>query len=237
MVKIIPFERSFASNPLSQYWSNKNEILPNEVYKSSAKSYIFNCNICNHEFSMKLSSITSHDTWCSFCANKQFCDNDNCSVCFEKSFASYQNSHFWSKKNTVSPDKVFKCSNKFYLFDCNVCNHEFSMALNNIICKNRWCSFCSNQILCGDDNCSICFEKSFASIIKSQYWSSKNILLPKNVFKSSNVEYLFDCNVCGHEFSMSLYNITTLNMWCSFCANSELCGNNNCSICFTPFLI
>lgn len=136
---------------------------------------------------------------------------------FEKSFASVQKSIFWSKKNTVLPKDVYKSSPKKYVFDCSICNHEFIMALNNISRRGSWCSFCSNTYLCDKDICSICFDKSFASNPKSIYWSSKNIISPNKVFKSSNVEYLFDCSVCGHEFLIKLSSITNLNSWCYFC--------------------
>jgi hypothetical protein len=31
--KIIPYEKSFASHEKAQYWSDKNEFKPNEVFK------------------------------------------------------------------------------------------------------------------------------------------------------------------------------------------------------------
>jgi hypothetical protein len=41
--KIIPYEKSFASHEKAQYWSDKNELKPNEVFKSSHEKFIFNC--------------------------------------------------------------------------------------------------------------------------------------------------------------------------------------------------
>jgi hypothetical protein len=38
MSKEIQFEKSFASNEKSKYWSNKNKLKPNEVSKSSNKN-------------------------------------------------------------------------------------------------------------------------------------------------------------------------------------------------------
>ena len=42
---------------------------------------------CKHHFDMQLDSITSGH-WCKYCANQALCDNDDCKICFEKSFAS-----------------------------------------------------------------------------------------------------------------------------------------------------
>lgn len=48
MAKNITFERSFASHPKPEYWSDKNEVFARDVSKSSKKKYWFNCFICYH---------------------------------------------------------------------------------------------------------------------------------------------------------------------------------------------
>lgn len=39
----ILFERSFASHPKSNYWSNKNKLKPEQVFSRSNKNFWFNC--------------------------------------------------------------------------------------------------------------------------------------------------------------------------------------------------
>ena len=51
--KIITFD----THPKSKYWSSKNDIKPNQINISSHKKFIFDCNICNHEFDTSLSNI------------------------------------------------------------------------------------------------------------------------------------------------------------------------------------
>lgn len=46
---MVPFEKSFASHPKSEFWSIKNTMKPRELYKGSTKKIIFDCT-CNHEF-------------------------------------------------------------------------------------------------------------------------------------------------------------------------------------------
>jgi hypothetical protein len=59
--------------------------------------------------------------------------------------------------------------------------------------------------LCENEDCQTCFEKSFASHEKSKYWSDKNgIVKPRQVFKSVNTKYWFDCD-CGHEFETAVF--------------------------------
>lgn len=46
----ICFNKSFASVEYSENWSDKNEDLPEEVFKNSHKEYLFECPKCEHTF-------------------------------------------------------------------------------------------------------------------------------------------------------------------------------------------
>lgn len=212
------YEKSFASHEKSQYWSNKNEITPRHVFKNSNTKYWFNCNICNHDFNVQLYCINK-GTWCGYCSNKILCKADNCKICFEKSFASNEKSKYWSNKNELNPIQVVKNSHKKYLFNCNKCNHEFEIMLNHVNI-GKWCGYCCNsapKLLCNDNECKSCYEKSFASNEKSQYWSNKNSVTPRQVFKKSSSKYLFICEN-NHDFEMQLSNISN-GKWCNKCVN------------------
>lgn len=104
-------------------------------------------------------------------------------------------------------------SEKFW-FNCT-CGHEFESIIANICYLNRWCPYCTHQKLCGDDNCNSCFNNSFASHEKSIFWSDKNDVKPRNVFKSSSRKYWFRCN-SDHIFEIFLYSIVA-GKWCSQC--------------------
>jgi very-short-patch-repair endonuclease len=229
-MSVIPFERSFASNyERSPYWSSINgTITPRDVYKSSNKKYWFNCSKCKHLFEKSLDKITSGE-WCPYCGNKQLCDNNECDYCFEKSFASHERAQYWNSENTEIPRNIFKSSHTKYWFDCSECKHSFISALD-IITRGSWCSYCSNKQLCNDE-CKYCFEKSFASHERSKCWSSINgTIIPRNVFKSSNIKYWFNCSECKHSFNSVLHSITSEH-WCPFCGNKKLC-KDDCKNCF-----
>jgi hypothetical protein len=93
----LSYEKSFASHEKSKYWSDKNELKPNEVFKSTHSKFWFDCVLCNHTFETALNNITKlkHPTWCPYCANLKLCYNDNCNLCFEKSFASHKNQKYY----------------------------------------------------------------------------------------------------------------------------------------------
>ena len=226
---------SFESNCRSNCWSKKNgDITPRQVFKSgSIIKYWFDCEKCSHSFDVVLGSVTN-GTWCPYCTNQVLCDDVNFIQCKEKSFTSHEKSQYWSCKNeNITPRNVFKSSGNKYWFDCIKCNHLFYQSLDRIS-RGRWCMYCSNTKLCNDINCRYCFENSFESHEKSKNWSKKNgDIVPRQVFKSANTKYWFECDKCNHSFDMKL-NAVTNGGWCSYCSvpPKKLCENMNCDTCF-----
>jgi Marseilleviridae restriction endonuclease len=162
--------------------------------------------------------LASKDSDCPYCTNKLLCDNKNCDICLQKSFAVSPKAKYWSKKNNdIKPRDVFISTGKGYWFECDECSHKFKMRLDYIR-RGNWCSYCSNQKLCNNDNCMGCFVKSFASSPKAEFWSKKNEKTPREVFKCSGIKYFFNCDKCEREFDSSLDHITG-NKWCPFCIN------------------
>ena len=228
------FEKSFASHEKSKYWSDKNgDVKPRQVFKSSGHKYWFDCD-CRHDFNSSLNKITGLNSWCPYCSKipHKFCEKEDCPSCFKNSFASNEKSKYWSEKNgDIKPRQVFKSSHTKYWFNC-VCGHQFETALYSIT-GNRWCPYCSNKKLCENEDCKSCYEKSFASHEKSYQWSDKNgDVKPRQVFKSANTKYWFNCVTCCHEFKVALNDVTGHNSWCSYCANQKLCEDKDCQTCF-----
>ncbi len=150
---------------------------------------------------------------------------------YEKSFANHPKSEFWSLKNSLKPYEVTMNSNKKFWFNCT-CGHEFEIHPHNIVQKNGWCPFCSYspKQLCENNECFSCFNNSLASVDYSKYWSSKNELQPRQVFKNSHKSYIFNCPDCKHDFAQCVSHITR-GCRCSYCTNRVLCANINCLIC------
>ena len=226
------YNKSFASNEKAKYWSNINNCQPKDVFKSTGKKYKFEC-VCEHTFESRLCTITS-GCWCPYCANIKLCDNNDCDSCYKKSFASNEKAKYWSIMNIILPRNVFNGTTNKYKFNCDKCNHSFESRISEITgSKQSWCPYCGFQILCTDDNCKFCYEKSFASVDKSKYWSPNNIKKPREIFKNSTYKGLFDCE-CGHTFESTMYNMTSSSNWCPYCSKSptKLCNNILCIKCF-----
>ena len=135
------FDKCFASVEYSKNWSDKNEDLPEEVFKNSHKEYLFDCPECNHIFEQPLSHVTRGNR-CNYCANRIMCNPDKkCYKCFNKSFASIERSSCWSVKNKKKPIEVFKSSAEIFLFNCDKCGNEFKSKLCHIT-DGSWCPKC-----------------------------------------------------------------------------------------------
>ena len=196
------FEKSFAS---VKYSSNididKNDINAKNIFKSSDNRIWMKCPSCCHSFNTVIKNITKGHL-CPFCANQNLCGEKECKICYKKSLASIKESKYWNYSlNNIDPIKVFLGSNNRYSFNCNICNHTFQIKPCEMKYKNKWCTYCSGGFLCTDNDCNICFNKSFASHPKSKYFSKKNNVNPRKLFKNSNKKYIFDCLICNHEFT------------------------------------
>jgi len=209
---------SFASHEKSKFWSIENNVSPRDIAKSTSDKYIFFCDICDHKFEQSINSIYS-GSFCPYCSHNMLCNNDNCNFCFLNSFASCEKSKFWSNKNKLKPRELFINSNKYFIFNCE-CGHEIEKSLGSI--KDSWCSYCCNPPLklCDDNNCINCYNNSFESHEKSNFWSNKNELKPRQIFKHTAKKYIFDCNKCKNDFLKNISSITGNKMgWCPHCVN------------------
>ena len=135
-------EKSFATHEKSFYWSDKNKLKPNKVIKGCDKKFYFNCNKCPHELLISPKKISVLGRWCSYCSHQKLCENNNCEMCWNNSFASVERCKYLH--DNINPRMLFKSTNKKFKFDCNVCQKVFSCQLSDVT-KGVWCSFCVNK--------------------------------------------------------------------------------------------
>ena len=132
-------------------------------------------------------------------------------------FASHPRASQWSDRNTLKPKDIPLYSQKEkYWFKCDKCPHEFETLVYTVTKLNTWCSYCSNKKLCKDKECIICFNKSFASSEKVEYLTEENTIIPRNVFKSCNINANFNCKEDHPNFRATLNNISN-GKWCKLC--------------------
>jgi len=200
------------------------------------KKYWFNCEKCGHPFNKTLGNITYNNQWCPYCSKKtkELCDDEDCKICEEKSFASHEMIVSWSSKNTKSPRKVLRFTKKEYFFECKTCFHEFYVSPRDGKVSCPYCCIPSKK-LCEKSKCRYCKKKSFDLHPKAKYWSSSNDDLPRDVHMGSGKERWFLCDVCDHEFCIAIVEITREkdSRWCPICAKlqRQVCNSEDCDKC------
>jgi|UniRef100_A0A6C0BF54 very-short-patch-repair endonuclease len=209
------YQKSFASHPMAESWSARNDILPRQILRRSDKKCWFDCKDCQHSFQSALYSV-NNDKHCPFCKSQQLCDKEDCNICFEKSCASHEMNNAWSPENEIQPRHIFLKSNKKIKFNCLNCFHTYDNTPNHYYQRGGSCPYCANKYLCEKDNCNSCFQKSFASHPHIHCWSNKNTILPRQLFKGSEIMCVFDCDICHSEFQSRAYNVLT-GYWCPYC--------------------
>lgn len=206
---IFCYNNSFASHEKASMWSIQNMCRSRDVLKTSNKEYLFMCK-CGHLCKSKISEFIRTNS-CAFCGGYSFCNDMNCIICFQKSFASHGNAKYWSPQNQIHPRFVFMYTHVAYKFDC-YCGYTFDSDPHHIL-EGKWCPFCSSKLLCNDMNCVQCYEKSFASHERAKYWDQSNGIHPRFVFKSSGIKYSFNCEDCNNKYESILANVIKGN-WC-----------------------
>jgi len=131
-------------------------------------------------------------------------------------FDIHPKAQYWSNKNTIPPNEVGINSTRKFWFNCDKCHHIFEKTIQSISNMDTWCPYCSNSKLCNENSCNMCKDKSFIMNPKSQFWSVKNKMTPREVFKNSGKKYIFNCNKCYIEFEASLDKIS-MGRWCKKC--------------------
>jgi very-short-patch-repair endonuclease len=162
--------------------------------------------------------------------SKKLCGKEECTTCYNRSFATHHRSEFWSQINELKPIQVHKCSNKKFWFNCEDCGHEIYIPLSRVY-NGGWCIYCNKDGICELIECEFCYNRSFASHPMSSKWSLKNELNSRFVLKGSDKKFWFDCDKCNHSFESRLYSVNN-DEHCPYCSNQKLCVSEDCTSCF-----
>ena len=220
-----------------------NGLTPRDIMKSSGvNKFWFQCDVCNHDFQSNLVNITCGGNWCPYCSNQKMCDDITCSFCVSKSFEGFEGKtkngklkkECWmiEQNNGLTPRDVFLSTSKKITFQCDCCSHIFTSSLNSITREGgNWCPYCSSYAICKSHDCGHCFKKSFASYegktpsgnLKIDYWikEKNNGLTPRDITKSNDKKFWFQCDKCMHQFKCDPAHIIRKDgaRWCPQCKN------------------
>lgn len=198
-----------SEHPLGKYYRSDNKYPISDYTTGSHKDQevFFDCPSCGGIYSVRnIRDVISGKTKCP-CNTTIFTKKEPENV-----------------SRVLSPKKDERLSDKVE-YKCKDCKHKWFREIKT----RSGCPFCSHQKLCDEPSCKMCYENSFASDERNKFWSKKNEKTPRQVFKSSNKNYFFDCDDCSHTFSMYPRMVVS-GRWCSYCSHKVLC-KEDCSIC------
>lgn len=215
----ICFFKSFASNERSEFWLyDKNIGNPGDFLLNAHVKKWFYCNICDHEFEKQLDAVSA-GRWCPYCKGDLLCDDEDCKICYKRSFASHKKANCWHPENKLLPRHVRLCSNRKIWFICDICNHEFESILDNISRGRTWCPYCCPTRvvkLCSDEDCEQCYNRSFASHPKAEFCTSEVNLRMISMNTHTKLDFICDVEECQNKFSMRVNNVAQ-SQWCPLC--------------------
>jgi very-short-patch-repair endonuclease len=172
--------------------------------KNKAKKLWHICPDCKHDIQVDMSNGINSP--CSYCGGYKLCPPEiECSICFEKSYASVEYSKYLhpTKNGKIDPRTIRKSVKIKYWHICPDCKHEFNSVVGNIT-RNHLCPYCCHpvQFLCEPHlNCALCFEKSYASYYYSKYLhpTKNGEVEPKTITKYSSKKLWHVCPECNHD--------------------------------------
>ncbi len=136
------FNKSFASQPDIDLWSDKNLKLPRMCFKASRQEILFSCVDCGHDYKKKLYHFTSQVQRCPYCKGKR-CNSKNCDICDKKKFSSHPKSEYLIDKDKAKDLALY--SHIIMKFQCDKNKeHIFSYSCFNIV-YGHWCPSCKNK--------------------------------------------------------------------------------------------
>ena len=213
------FQRSIASHPWGQHWSDRNDVPANVVFRNSHTTFWFDCETCKHTFDLTPNNLMQPTRGCPFCATptRRLCEDIDCDWCFRRSFASSAHAHEWSACNQGLPRSVPLSSNAKYHFDCGKCKHTFEAGLNKVT-EGKWCPFCgfTTHKLCADTDCAHCHSRSFASCAKAVNWCPTNKKTPRETSLFCQDKAFFVCGECNTRFQSIIASVAC-GTFCGVC--------------------
>lgn len=212
------------------YWSEKNECKPEEIYQLKSSSYpvYLICPLCGIEFRKTYAGVIRTGAYCKSCARRV-------NVAKEKSLAYlYPEVAKWydaTNKNKLSSKEVSACSNYSYWFKCPDCGGLFESSLNSVI----------NSYKKGHTGCKICAGYKVVAGINdiltknkpsAMYWDyDKNTEDPSTILYSDETMRWFKCEK-GHSYQRTPFRMLRsynkgVETLCPVCRGTEVIAGVN----------
>jgi len=173
------------ANPeLAAEWGSQNDTTPDDHKPGSRVRVWWSC------------TADEHPEYLAAIANRRL-SNVGCTLCktapFEKSLAASA-PHLvsqWSSKNSLQPEQVYAKAITPVIWECEVCQHEWSTRVSYRVENDKGCPSCKGRTLVG---------KTVAEVLPHlmSQWSDQNVDFPERISAKSKKKILWTCTKTGH---------------------------------------
>lgn len=200
---------------LIEWWSNKNEVKPEEVKYSSHKKVWWKCKK-GHEWERSINAMTKSRK-CPFCIGRRVSKEKNLLVCFPEIASMWHP----TKNKNLTPDQVLpSCSKKVWWKCPKHKDHEWQTIVNYLTSqspkKRGKCPFCLSRRIVNSNS----LHSLYPDLMK-EWNQNKNHISPKTIAPLTNKRYWWKCGKCNHEWQASPNNRIRAQSGCPKCYESK----------------
>lgn len=198
----------------AKYWDyEKNDKLPSEVPKSSAKKFWFICEN-GHSFDIKTNAVNSGN-WCRYCVNRSVIPGENDVLTLHPSLRE-----IWSEKNTIDPTTIPPGSGRKVVWEC-IRGHEWTRAVNEAT-SSPSCPQCSGRVATPERNVAVLYPELIS------LYSEKNTTPLSSITPGSEIKREWVCSE-GHEWEATPSSLVR-GTRCPYCSNRRISDTNSLSV-------
>ncbi len=197
---------------LAREWHpTKNKKHPSAYLPKSNKKVWWRCPKCGYEWLAPVYSRTSGRS-CPCCAGHVVEKGINDLVTTHPELAKEWHP---TKNGTLNPTNVTHGTDKKVWWKCSECGYEWEAVIYSRTAGNG-CPFCAGKIITPGIND---LETLYPELAK-EWHPTKNMIHPSEIHPGSNDKFWWLCNVCGHEWQISVISRTgTKKTGCPKCSS------------------
>lgn len=207
--EVFPEINSFAAvfPDFVKYWSPNNERRADDVFYNSTLWVRWRCFDCNGEYGALIADRVSEDFVCPYCSDRLVLDGFN-----SVSYKYPELTHKWASDNDTAITNVIYTAKRIIKWICDDCGGEYTAPLQDMINDMAPCPYCEGRR-------AIPGETSLAALYTNiaKLYSSKNKKDADHVLPTVLTSYVWECDVCGQEFSSTPKEMVEGTYDCPYC--------------------
>ncbi len=197
---------------LVQYWSDKNERKPDDIFYNSSLWFQWHCPDCGGDYGAYIKDRTKEDFECPYCGDRLILPGFNSLAVKNPTLAKC-----WAESNNVDADHVLYKASRDAFWICADCGGEYRSRLSYILEGKSTCPYCENRRALPGGNTLKAIYPSIAAM-----WSDSNELDSDHVLAEGSLYAAWICPTCNGEYNARIKDVVSQEADCPYCNNRML---------------